>query len=101
VLVVSGSARIREVLLPVYSALGLHWDPGTVGSVAEEVPGVTYEDVIDSIRAELDARHKIVVSSLDQETVALAERLEAEHLAPVSPGGFAAPRAATPGVPGR
>src|SRR5207244_3727585 len=39
VIVVSGAERIRQVLVPVYEALGLTWDPSTVGALADEVPG--------------------------------------------------------------
>ncbi len=35
VLVVRGAEQIREVLVPVYEALGLEWDPATAGSVAD------------------------------------------------------------------
>ena len=39
VLVVDGAARVRAVLEPVYAALGLDWDPATVGAVGDELPG--------------------------------------------------------------
>ena len=35
VVVVEGAARLRAVLEEVYGALGLEWDPATVGAVAE------------------------------------------------------------------
>ena len=41
VVVVRDSAGVRDVLIPVYEALGLEWDPETTGSVEDEVPGVT------------------------------------------------------------
>ena len=31
--------RVRRVLVPVYEALGLDWEPATVGAVADEAPG--------------------------------------------------------------
>ena len=40
VVVVDGAETLRAVLEDVYAALGLEWDPGTVGAVAEEAPGV-------------------------------------------------------------
>src|SRR5689334_25014788 len=41
VLVVTGSARVRGVLVPVYEALGLDFDPATAGSADDELPGIT------------------------------------------------------------
>ena len=37
VIVVAGRERVRDVLVPVYEALGLEWDPATAGSVEDEV----------------------------------------------------------------
>lgn len=52
VILVTGSAPVRSVLVEAYRALGLDWNPGTVGSVQDTVPGVTVADVQ---RAVLDA----------------------------------------------
>jgi len=35
VIVVAEAERVRDILVPVYEALGLDWDPGTAGSVAD------------------------------------------------------------------
>ena len=58
VIVVDEGERVRDVLVPVYEALGLDWDPATAGAVADEVPGVTWEDAVGALSiAELpDAR---------------------------------------------
>jgi octanoyl-[GcvH]:protein N-octanoyltransferase len=79
VIVVAEAHRVRDVLVPVYEALGLDWDPATAGSVADEIPGVAWEDVADALRAELPAHEP---ADLDPETLALAARLEPEHRAP-------------------
>jgi lipoate-protein ligase A len=79
VIVVAEAERVRDILVPVYEALGLDWDPGTAGSVADEVPGATWEDVADALRAELPPHEP---AGLDAGTLALAERLEPEHRAP-------------------
>ena len=76
VLVVSGADRVRDVLVPVYEALGLEWDPATVGSVEEEVPGVRWGDVAGAILA----RYETVEVGLDPQTLDLARSLEQEHL---------------------
>ncbi len=49
VVAVDGADRIRDVLVPVYDALGLDWDPATVGAVSEEAAGVTWDDVVGAI----------------------------------------------------
>ncbi len=52
VILVTDAEPVRSVLVDVYRALGLDWNPGTVGSVQDTVPGVSVEDVR---RAVLDA----------------------------------------------
>jgi octanoyl-[GcvH]:protein N-octanoyltransferase len=77
VIVVDGADRIRDVLVPVYDALGLDWDPVTTGSVVDEIGPVAFEDVVAAIRAELPPLHE---AALDEPTLSLAEQLEPEHL---------------------
>ena len=72
VVVVDGADRIREVLAPVYAALGLKWDPATVGAVADEVPGVTLEDVREALRQEYGRGRELEPAELDERTLALA-----------------------------
>jgi len=59
VLVVRDSARVRAALEPVYTALGLDWDPASAGSVEDEIGTVSCEDVADALRAELAARFEL------------------------------------------
>jgi octanoyl-[GcvH]:protein N-octanoyltransferase len=77
VIVVGDSARIRDVLIPVYGALGLVWDPDTSGSIEDEIGPVPFEDVAAAIRAELPP---LTEATLDDATLALAEALEPQHL---------------------
>ena len=78
--IVAGNAElVRELLVPVYSELGLDWDPATAGSVAEETPGVTLDDVAAAIRVEYAQRYELVAAELDEETLALAHRLRGAH----------------------
>jgi lipoate-protein ligase A len=79
VIVVAEGERVRDILLPVYEALELDWDPATAGAVADEVPGVRWEDVAGALRAELPPHEP---AELDAATLALAERFEPEHRAP-------------------
>ncbi len=53
VVVAGGSDELREVLVPVYAALDLEWDPGTVGSVEDAVPGADPDDVEKALLAAL------------------------------------------------
>jgi len=84
VVVVGGADRVRDLLVPVYGALELEWRPATTGSVAEEAPGTTWEDVSDVIEAEYARRHGLEPARLDGGTLALARTLAPEHLSPAA-----------------
>ena len=47
VVLVGDPEPVRTVLAAAYPLLGLDWDPATVGSVADEVPGVTVAAVAE------------------------------------------------------
>jgi hypothetical protein len=91
-LVVGETARLREILVPVYAALGLNFDPRTAGSVEDAVPGLGLNDVRTAVLAEFGALRPLVPGSLEPATLALASELESWH----APGGN--PRAATAGT---
>jgi octanoyl-[GcvH]:protein N-octanoyltransferase len=100
VIVVDGAERVRSVLEPVYAALGLEWDPRTVGAVedelgagqsasggaaAPELPASgerLWDAVRDALLAEYARRFEFVPGELDDETLALARRLAGEHRPP-------------------
>ncbi len=86
VIVVTGAPLVRAALEPVYAALGLAWDPDTVGTVADEVPGTAVADVADALLAEFATRHDLVPSDLDAATLELAAGLRADHV-PAAAGG--------------
>jgi lipoate-protein ligase A len=88
VLVFRGADRIREVLIPVYDALGLDWDPETAGSVEDALgappPPADGADpllaeVKDAFRAELAARYELRDAALDETTMRMAEELRSFH----------------------
>jgi octanoyl-[GcvH]:protein N-octanoyltransferase len=82
VIVVGGAERVRDVLVPVYRALELPWDPGTAGAVENELngsPSRAWTAVRDAILAEYGRRYDLVDAELDEETLALARRLAPEH----------------------
>jgi lipoate-protein ligase A len=51
VLTIDGAAALGSVLEEVYAHLGLAMDPRTVGSVADELPGCTTEEVRGAVSA--------------------------------------------------
>ncbi|MFQ5948166.1 MAG: biotin/lipoate A/B protein ligase family protein [Acidimicrobiia bacterium] len=90
VVVVGGSGRVRDVLIPVYAALDYQWDPATSGSIEDEVGPIGLETVAESIISEFEARYELVEGGIGAETLRLAEQLRREHL---SPGELGAGRA--------
>jgi lipoate-protein ligase A len=84
VLVVADSARVRDVLVPVYEALELDFDPATAGSVEDELPGVSLDDVEAVLLEELSQLYEIEEAELDERTIELAHELRAEHESPAA-----------------
>jgi hypothetical protein len=79
VLVIEGEERINEVLGPVYAALGLDWNPAATGSVRGEEPSADWGRVSGAIVTEHAREYDVVEAELDEETLALARELAAEH----------------------
>ena len=79
VVVAADSAGLRDVLVPVYEALGLDWDPRTAGSVEDVVEGVTTDAVADALRRGLARRFDLEQAGFDRATLELAEQLEPRH----------------------
>lgn len=88
VLVVRGEEEIREVLVPIYEALGLEWEPQTAGSIAAALgappapadgPDPLLAEVKGALREELSERFELVETELDAETLRLAEELRGFH----------------------
>jgi octanoyl-[GcvH]:protein N-octanoyltransferase len=78
VVVGSGGSEVARVLVPVYRALDLEWDPATSGSVADELGReVDVGELEEALIAELAKRYELVDAELDEDTVRLAgEALE-------------------------
>ena len=83
VVVVDGASRVREVLIPVYEALGLAWDPATVGAVADEVPGLTWEEVASALEAAFADGRRTELAAVPDEVLDEARELAPRFL----PGG--------------
>lgn len=80
VVVVDDSERIRDVLVPVYRALGLDWDPRTTGALADKCPGLDNQMVIDAIEQRFGTRHQLVEGSLPSQVIDHAMLLIEDHL---------------------
>jgi octanoyl-[GcvH]:protein N-octanoyltransferase len=79
VIVVEGSARVRAVLEAVYEALGLGWDPASVGAVSEEDPGAGVEEVRRAVLAQYMTRYALTPGSLTSDDLGRAGELLARH----------------------
>jgi lipoate-protein ligase A len=82
VIVLGDSARIRDVLSPVYAHMGFEWEPGTVGSIEDEVGTIPRADVIEALLCEFGKRHGLTPAPLDPELLRAAELRESEHRIP-------------------
>lgn len=80
VVVVDGADRIRDVLIPVYRALGLDWDPRTAGSLADRSPGLTTELVMERILDQFRRRFPVVERGLPSAILDRANELVEDHL---------------------
>lgn len=77
-LVVEDPEPVRAVLVDVYAALGLDWDPTTAGAACDAAPGITVETVAAGLRqayggAQYGGRTRV----LDRPWAALLERVPA------------------------
>lgn len=84
VVVVDEGHRVRDVLIPVYRALGIDWDPRTAGSLADRSPGITVPLVIAAIERRFRTRYPLEVGTLPDFVLAEAEKLVPEHLPQVA-----------------
>lgn len=75
-IVVGDGPGLRAVLDDVYAALEFPWDATTAGAIDEEVPGVSLDDVERAVVAAYD---DVEPATLDEETLALAHRLEPQR----------------------
>jgi octanoyl-[GcvH]:protein N-octanoyltransferase len=72
-IVVGDGPSIRAVLTDVYAALDFEWTATTAGAVDEEVPGISLDDIERAVIASFD---HLRPAALDEQTLALAHRLE-------------------------
>ncbi len=92
VIVVDGADLARAALVPVYAALGLEWDPSTVGSIADVTPGVTVEDIATRFAVEIAGDRGTAPGTVAGATRELAARLAPEHASPHAAAAVPSPR---------
>jgi lipoate-protein ligase A len=92
VVVVDDSSLVRPLLTMVYDALGLPFDPASVGSVRDERPSATAERVEQAVVAAYSSEYRLEPAELDPEAVRDARALADDHRAARRP-----PRASGPG----
>lgn len=81
VVVVESATAIRKVLVEVYAALGLDWNPDTAGAVAEEAPDVHLDDVRRAMLDQYAARYQLSPASLGPLELTRAGELIERHRA--------------------
>lgn len=80
VVVVDGARRVRDVLIPVYRALRIDWDPRTTGALADRSPGLDTGKVAKAIIGEVGRVFDLQRRPLPTAVVDSARALIAEHL---------------------
>jgi octanoyl-[GcvH]:protein N-octanoyltransferase len=86
VIVVEGADVIRDTLVPVYRALGLDWDPDTVGSLVDEVPGLTWDGARGAQEASFGKRFDLVEGHVGETVLHEADALIPRHVVRPSSG---------------
>ncbi len=84
VIVIDGSERIRDVLIPVYRALGADWDPRTAGAIADRAPHANVDNVTDAITDQLRQRFNVADGSVPEHIVDEAGLLTDNHIPKVA-----------------
>lgn len=78
-LVVGDAPLLRPVLTEVYAALGQPFDDASVGSLSDEVEGLTVARVEAAVLQAYAATGKLEPAELDEETLSLADELVVRH----------------------
>ena len=82
VITVSGSSRLREVLDPVYGALGLEWDPSTAGALDDREEGIDLESVERALIGAFEREVEVEERELDPATLTIARERSALYKSP-------------------
>ena len=82
VILVADPEPVREVLIEVYDALGLDWDPTTVGALQTTVPGAQIEDVRAAMLRAYGQLATLRSTGLDDAVIELARGRVDRHRVP-------------------
>ena len=81
VVVVDDADSINDVLVPIYETLGLTMDPGVTGALADRLPELDNDTVVEAVLAEVGRLGELVPTPLDPEILAHARTLADGHVA--------------------
>lgn len=84
VVVVDDGNKVKDVLIPVYRALDLDWDPRTAGSLADRSPGLDTAKVSRAIVGAFSERLPVELGELPQSIIEEARSLMPRHLPQVA-----------------
>lgn len=79
VLMFDDAATVRPLLATVYDALGLRFDPESVGAVHDESPSATLDGVERAVLTAYSDRFGLETAELDETTLAEAGAMVADH----------------------
>jgi len=79
VMVVKDSNAVRSVLVPVYEALQLAWDPDTTGAIEDISGNIAVSDVIDSVLGQFEQMFHLTRGQVDTGTEAAAMERMSDH----------------------
>ena len=85
VLTIGGSGELRRMLIPIYRALGLEWNPGTAGSVSDRLPDISVERFESALLGRLGRRTELIDRDLDSATKAAALEAAPDFGSPAAP----------------
>jgi lipoate-protein ligase A len=80
VITVNRTDLLLRALIPVYRALELEWRPTTVGTLGDVQRGVSNDDVLGALRAELNVQYDVSRDRIDEELVAKARSISHRFL---------------------
>jgi lipoate-protein ligase A len=80
VIAVNRTDLLLRALIPVYRALGLEWRPTTTGSLGDVHDPITNDEVMATLKAELQARYNVTKGRIGEDLVDEARRLSHRHL---------------------
>jgi octanoyl-[GcvH]:protein N-octanoyltransferase len=94
VITVGATARLREILVPVYEALGLALRPETAGGIADVDPTLSPEDLVEALAEVLRAEGiTLVPARFDSAIESEAEALRSFHTPAHTAAGVGNPHA--------